>query len=266
MTECCVFTRGEFFIRDAIVNNCADENPYSECENTLFKKFGKPYRKLGNISSGLVEISAEIIGKENEWNLADPESRNMVSGVNLSLTLNCTGEKNMILSLLGEESVSVSGIGSQEYCIALGSDLFIPFEHKGVDQNTLVVGLYKDNNLVVPFVVDVDYLFSESGVQFIRDDIDQLDTNFLKLSYSYNDAAFRVYEFNQIAPKYKEVYFKGINYSSDDGSELFDGHFYRVLFAPISQIDLITRDEFLTLNLIGTVEKFDGRWFNITRG
>ena len=266
MTECCVFTRGEFFIRDAIVNNCADENPYSECENQLFKKFGKPYRKLGNISSGLVEIDAQIIGKENQFNLADPESRNLVAGVNLSLSLNCAGDKNLILSLLGEDSVSVAGIGSQEYCIALGSDLFIPFEHKGVDKDTLVVGLYKDNTLVVPFVEGVDYLFSPSGVQFIRDDIDPLDTNFLKLSYSYDDAPFRVYDFNAVPPKYKEVYFKGINFSADVEGEIFDGHFYRVLFAPISQIDLITRDEFLTLNLIGTVEKFDGRWFNITRG
>lgn len=253
---CCVFTRGEFFMRDA-VSECAD--------GILVSCVGEPFRKVGNVSSGLIEIDAEIIGRENQFNLADPASRNMILGVNLSLSLNCASDKNLILSLLGQENIPVSGLFSQQYCPNISSEMFVPFEKKGVDASSVQVVLNKDLDLVFTLVEGLDYLVSRSGVQFIRDDIDIQDANILNVSYFYDETGYTSIEFNQESPKYKEIYFKGTNFADEDG-EIFDAIFYRVLFAPISQMDLITRDEFLTLNLAGKVEKKDGRWFNITKG
>lgn len=253
---CCVFTRGEFFIRDAI-SDCAD--------GVLVSCMGEPFRKLGNISSGLIEIDAEIIGRENEFNWAEPASRNMILGVNISLSLNCASDKNLILSLLSKESTPVSGIFAQQYCPNLSSEMFVPFDKKGVDRETLVVTLKKDLDTVSTLSEGTDYLVSNSGIQFISDEIDIQDANLLDIFYSYSDDGYSSTEFNEQAPSYKEIYFKGTNFG--DGVEsLFDALFYRVLFSPVSQMDLITREEFLTLNLSGKVEKKDGRWFNITKG
>lgn len=253
---CCVFTRGEFFIRDA-VSDCAD--------GVLVSCMGEPFRKLGNISSGLIEIDAEIIGRENQFNWADPASRNMILGVNISLSLNCASDKNIVLSLLGKETLPVSGVFAQQYCPNLSSEMFIPFTKKGVDRDTLVVSLKNDLDVIKTLVEGVDYLVSNSGVQFISDSIDIEDSNILDVYYSYEEDGYSSTEFNDQAPVYKEIYFKGTNLG--EGSEsMFDALFYRVLFAPITQMDLITRDEFLTLNLSGKVERKDGHWFNITKG
>lgn len=258
--HCCVFTRGEFFIRDA-VGNCLDSVEDIACSN-----IGGSFKKLGNVQSGLIEVDGTVLGRENEYNLADPESRIDISSVRLTLTLSCGSSKNIRQALLGLAPESTDGSFVEDFCIgdALELDDFFPFKYKGVDLLTLNVYLRDDDSAVATLVKDTDYLVTSSGISIINDEIDLLGADYLRLAYSYDTAGYEDIEFMSAAPRYKEIYFKGINYG-DGTEELFDANLYRVLFAPINQLDLITRDEFLNINLAGTVEKFSGKWFNIKK-
>ena len=54
---------------------------------------------------------------------------------------------------------------------------------------------------------------------------------------------------------YKTLFFKGTNYASSEGDKILDVIIYKVLLNPISQFDIITKDDFFTINLNGVVEK-----------
>lgn len=258
-THCCVFTRGEFYIRDA-VGDCTDSFLDIACG------VGGPFKKLGNVSSGLIEIQGSVIGRENEFNLADPESRVEILGVNLTLSLSCASAVNLRQALLSDISEVDDGLKVQDFCIpdGLEEDDFFPFNSKGADPDTVAVYLRTDEDTLSTLVEGTDYLVNSSGVQIIRDDIDTIDATIVRIEYNYDTAGYEELIFNSAAPKYKEIYFKGVNLG--EGSEdLFDAELYRVLLAPTSQMDLITRDEFLSINLAGTVEKHAGKWFKITK-
>lgn len=256
-THCCVFTRGELFIRD-VVTNCNDSIPDIICSKPY------PFIKLGNISSAMVEIQASVIGKENEFNPVSPDSRVEILGVNMMLSLNCISKKNLARALFSsiEESESASHV--QEYCIdSLDSCMFFAFNKKGVSS---VEVFLKDNsdNVIGSLVQDTDFVFNSSGIQIIRDDIDLLGATTLRIQYDYDNTNYIDFEFNNSSQKYKELYFKGTNYG-DSSESLFDANFYRVIFSSLNQFDLITRDEFFTINLAGSVEKLDGKWFKVTK-
>ena len=256
-THCCVFTRGEFYMRDAAPCGGVSE---------LFCSGQGPFKKVGNVSSAIVEIQGSVIGKENEFHPADPESRVEILGVNMSITMSCASKKNLLQALYAQSEELDSGSRVTDFCFtdSISSDDFFPFEFKGVDPETVTVYLRNTLGAVKTLTVNVDYLVNSSGVQIINDSIDVEDANIVRLAYSYDTENFSGIEFQTLFPKYKEIYFKGTNYG--DGEEaLFDAKFYRVLFAPVNQFDLITRDEFLTISLVGSVEKFDGKWFKLTK-
>ena len=246
------------FIRDAI-GQCADGISDLFCGPGTFKS-------LGNVSSGLIEVNGSVIGQENEFNLADPEARVEVTGANITLTLNCASAKNLRAAFVAETVVSDDGSFVEDFCFneVLEEGDFYPFKFKGVNLDTLQVTLRNDVENTATLVSGVDYLASTSGVQIIRDDITIGDAMYVRLSYSYDTEGYESVEFMTSIPKYKEVYFKGINYGDEDQG-LFDANVYRVLFAPVSGLDLITRDEFLSINLVGTIQKSNDKWFNITK-
>lgn len=257
---CCVFTRGEFLIRNA-TSECGSGFPL-DCST------GSSFTKLGNISSALIEISGSVIGKENEFNPADPDSRTEILGVNLTVSLACASTKNLLRALYGAQPEPVDGIGFvEDFCLVPNQDLsdcdFYPFKNKGVDADSVVVYLRSAEGTVIRELTDDEFTFSASGIS-IATDVDIGAAVTLRLSYSYDNTDFPSIVFNSEAAKYKEIYFKGTNYGGDQPG-LFDARFYRVLLAPVNQMDLITRDEFLTLNLAGSVEQFDGKWFKIDK-
>lgn len=258
-THCCTFTRGEFYMRDA-VQQCASGVSGIACQT------GTPFKKIGNVSSGLIEILGTVLGKENKFNPADPSARVEVLGVSLTLSISCSSVKNLRSALIAE-SPEV-GPSSRTQDIALCSTLedgdFFPFEKKGVVAPSVEVYLLHNSVIVATLIQGVDYMVSSSGIQLIRDGVNSITSDILRFVYFYDDSNFSEIQFFSEIPKYKEVYFKGINYG-DEGKSLFDANLYRVLFAPINQMDLITREEFLTINLTGSVEKFDEQWFKITK-
>lgn len=258
LTHCCVLTRGEFFLKDLSI-------PEDLC-GIVCEDPNRPYKKLGNVSSCVVEILGSVIGRENEFNIADPKSRQEILGVNLSITLNCASYRNLAQALFSGKDISESGSHSEEFCIGSLSDcdMFNFSKLKAINESVVVTLKNGRGDEIKTLEVDVDYKVTQSGVEIISDSIDSLGATSLVLSYDYDNEGFHGIDFLSKFQGYKSLYFKGVNYDKSDGA-LFDAIFHRVLFAPVNQFDLITRDEFLTLNLVGVVERKNGDWFKITK-
>lgn len=239
---------------------CTEGLP-TEC-NTM----GSSFKKIGNISSCLVEVIGEVIGTENEFNKAPADSRVLIERVNISLSILCSSTKNLIWALLSETQEDETAMGHvQDFCITedLSECDFYPFDFKGVDAGSVAVYLKTDDVVDSTLVEGTDYEVSGSGVSILHD-IAIGSSNTLRIAFTYTNASFPSIKFNTKLAKYREIYFKGVNYGEGNES-LFDARFYRVLLAPVNQLDLITRDEFMTLNLTGVVEPQEGQWFTIDK-
>lgn len=261
-THCCVLSRGEFFLADW----------KGSCVGGLSELFcgpgpNKPFKKLGNVSSALVEISAEVLGKENKFNpISDTCARQVVRGVNITVSLACASKENLIRALYSDRQVSDSGNHVVDYCIdSLDTCDFFPFERQQAKEDSLTVYLRNPRGIVVAVLEPlVDYQFTPSGIKIIRDDIDLDGASKLRLAYQYDNQNFFEMEFLRQFQGYKEIFFKGTNYG-DGEQAMFDARFYKVLFAPVETFDLITQDGFLTLTLRGSVEEDQDKWFKITK-
>lgn len=260
-THCCVLSRGEFYISDW-KSSCDDGIFGLDCQTVA-----KPFKKIGNVSSCLIEIQAEILGKENEFNpLSDTCPRTLINGVNLTLTIPCASRQNLYRALYGEVKAADSGRHVKEFCIdSLSECDFFTFEKQQAFSTNLDVFLVDEADVVLEeLVVDVDYKYTRSGIEILRDDIDTTDAVKLRLAYDYNNEDFYDIDFGSKFQGYKTLFFKGTNFNDEDRS-MFDAVFHKVLFAPVSQFDLISSNEFLTLSLSGSVEKTNGSWFKITK-
>lgn len=257
--NCCTFTRGEFFIRDA-KEICAPGEDYLVCDPSPW-----PFKKIGNVSSGLIEVLGSVVGRENEFNIADPEARVEILGVNISMSINCTDRKNLIHALLADKLDDETSSRVQEFCFeSLDEGDFFEFDFKGVDPASVSVYLRGSGSLDQNLEVNTDYLVNSSGIQIINPDLATQNFDHLRITYDYDTQGYYSMSFGSAIPKYKEIYFKGINVG-EGNEDLFDASFYRVLFSPLGQFDLITRDEFLTINLQGSVEKRNGHWFRLVK-
>lgn len=258
-TECCVLTRGEFFISDAC-GGCEGGLPEILCE------VQSPFKKVGNVSSCLVEIQSQVIGKQNKYNKSSSLcARTQVTGVNLTITFNCASKENLYRALHADAPAVSTGSETQEFCVTTLSECdFFPFSRKVPTQATLVVDVLDAMGSVLETLEDeVDFIYSRSGIEIIAD-LDIPDASVLRMVYDYNTAGFFDIDFLSKYSGYKTVYFKGSNYDAG-GDGMFDAIFHKVLFAPVNQFDLITKDEFLTLTLSGSVDEADGSWFKITK-
>lgn len=266
VTECCVFTRGEFYISDTC-------NTYGGCEDGLdgiFCGVQNSFLKVGNVSSCQVEIQSQVLGKENMYNrTTNICSRQQIISVDMQITFNCSSRNNLARALFSAgfetfvDPVSDTALDVFVISEAIECDFF-PFSKKLATQATVVVGLYDAmGTLLQTLVEDEDYQYSKSGIQIIKE-IDLPYATTVKISYSYNTENYNEIDFNSKIPGYKTLYFKGINYGEDE-AKMFDATFHKVLFGPISQFDLITKDDFLTLTLSGSVEKDSGSWFKIIK-
>lgn len=260
-THCCVLTRGEFFLSDW-KGSCLGGLPDIVCSNQP-----RAFKKLGNISSCLVQIDTDVLGTENEFNLLDETcARVMMRNVRITLTLECASKENLYRALWGEQPAADANNRIQDFCISSLSECdFFPFDRQAADLPSVDVYLRNaEGDLVATLILDVDYSVSSSGVHILRDDIDMDDAVILRLAYAYDNANHYVVDFFRKKMGYKTLFFKGTNYDSSEGA-LFDAIFNKVLFGPLSQFDLITGDGFLTLTLTGAVEKDSGSWFKLTK-
>lgn len=262
LTSCCLFSRGEFFISDYSGPLCNGGGL-----DELLCNIRKPYRKLGNVSTCAVNISSQVIGRENEFNpVHDPCPRQSVEGVNITITLECASNKNLYEALYSEILEDITGEIKDQFCIhALEECDFFPFSKLSPVDGSIVVTLESPLGVVVQTLVeDTDYIVTNSGIEILRDDIDLTNVSTLNVTYDYNTANRFVFNFGSKKPGYKTLFFKGLNYASG-GDHIFNAVFHKVVFTPANTFDLINQDSFFTLTLSGTVEKVEGSWFELTK-
>lgn len=250
LTDCCVLSRGEFFISDWS----------SDCIGGLAEIIcvtpPSAFRKVGNVSTATVNIRSNVMGTQNKFiRTADDCARIAIEGISLDITFTCASAKNLYLALFGDTKVPDTGSDTKDFCISELTDCnFFPFEKVGATVTGLQVLLINSTgDLVETLVLDTDFSFSQSGVQILQD-IDIVDAKTLRLNYTYDNDGFNEINFLGKQIGFKSLYFKGANFNSDNHTQ-FDFEFYKVLFTPISQFDLISRDSFFTLSLSGRVEK-----------
>lgn len=260
LEHCCVLSRGEFFISDW----------NSDCVGGLSEIIcgsqPSPYIKVGNVSTAAVNISSQVLGKENKFNKLDEIcSRVMIEGIDLSIEFNCASSYNLYQALFAEKKEPDSGTHTKDFCFSsLDEGMFFSFDKLGPQQTGLQVMLRDPiGNLVKMLVEGVDYVYSISGITLLQD-IDPEDASTLRLYYNYDTNGFHEFDFLSKFIGYKSIYFKGANYNTDDHTQ-FDCEFHKVLFTPINSFDLISRDGFFTLALTASVEKQGDSWFRLIK-
>lgn len=262
LTHCCVLTRGEFFITDW-KSDCVGGIPGLNCDGMT-----GPFTKVGNVSSALVNIESSVLGKENKYNpMKDVCSRVMIEGISLDITFSCASSSNLYRALYAANELDFPNIATKDFCIDdLKECYFFPFPKKGLVDGSLTVAVRdNDGDTVKTLIEGVDYSISKSGIELLRD-IDKETGSILRLSYNYDPSGYHEFDFRTQFMGYKSIYFKGVNFN-DDSEDLFDCVFHKVLFTPMNQFDLISRDEFFTITLSGSVEldKAQNSWFKITK-
>lgn len=274
-TNCCTFLRGEMYIADSL-SSCASSGG-------LVCASDKPLKKMGNIESATISISSQILGSENRHNNNNnkPCTRIAIQGVDISLTLLCTKNLNMKLATQSKDHVGDFMVGyAQEFTICSQDDLqecnFFKFNKSGFAGSLVVLLLDEDSETLETLTLDIDYSVSQHGIELLHEIINA-DAKFIRLTYNYDDRAEQgLQQFNFLSEfqGHKYLYFKGTNFAEGLGEEdPFSIEIYRVLFNPVSQLDLISNGSYFVINLVGRIEKhFEneddglGGYFKIRRG
>ena len=274
-TNCCTFLRGELFIGNSL-SSCA-------ANNGLVCGVDAPLKKMGNIESATITVSSQILGTENEFHYKNNKSctRVDVQSVDIAMTIKCTKKNNMNLAMFSKDHVGDFAIGfRQDFTVCdvtvLRECNFFLFKKGGVILSSVVVGVYdEDNNLLQPLTLDVDYSITPHGIELIQD-INVLNVQSLCITYNYDNRSeqgLEEFDFLTEFQGHKFIYFRGTNFAEGEEVEPFGVEIYRVLFNPISQIDLISQGDYFVINLIGRIElDFDkindglGGYYKIRRG
>lgn len=257
--ECCLFLRGDLFIA---------ESPL-ECSKGVDDSFGctektLTYRKLGNSSTCEVMINSEIYGKENPFNKVNPKARMNIMGMNLNITMDCVTKENLALAFMATEkkktSDEVKDLVCFCRCIEKG-DTIILSETPVVDDMEVSI---KDafGNILQYLVNGIDYRIEDKKLIII--DAESFNENAITIQVVYRYELETTYELDSLMmnPSYKDVMFVGENVA--DGEKV-SVRFFRVLFQPISQFDLISKGSFLNLPLNGVVEESKYGWFKFEK-
>lgn len=259
---CCVLVRGEFFISDW-GSECLGGIPDIICES-----MPSAFKKVGNVSSANIQVSSSVLGRENKFNpMEDACSRIAIEGVQLDITFSCASSSNLYRALFSSIKEVATGTDIKDFCISsLGECDFFPFNKPG--STNIGLGVYlRDSlgDLVKELIEDTDFKYSKSGIEILID-IDIEDATILRLEYDYDTEGFHEIDLLSQYMGYKTIYFRGTNYNDELGKS-FDMEIHKVLFKPIDQFDVITKDDFLTITLSGTVEKCKSKdtWFKITK-
>lgn len=248
--NCCTFLRGEFYIGDSS----------SFCNETLICGGETPLKKMGNIESASINISSQVLGRENRFHANKKScSRIAIQSVDLALTLLCPKDLNMKQALLSQDYVGDEGADFvQEFTLCDNNSMnecnFFKFKKLGVDQDSLtVLVLNGDSETLATLEEGLDFIFNEHGIEMLRN-VFFTGQTFLRLTYNYNDTLAQEYNFLTEFTGYKYLYFKGTNYGEDQNSP-FGVDIYKVLFNPVSQLDLISQGSYFVINLTGRIEK-----------
>lgn len=242
----CYYLRGEFFIR----NSPFECPPIKEVCNP---KIGT-YRKIGNTSSCQLTINSQIIGNENQFHRVSPKNRLAVTGVNLNLQIECSNKENLLMAFNGDKREINNESYSEkiQYC---GKDsisfLTMP------PQNLVLIALDTYGDEIYTLIEDIDYLLDGSKVTFLN--VPE-ETRTIWATYE-SDQEVNSFDLKNFNSKYHEIFFNGHNIEDKRKVEL---KIWRVIFAPITDSDFISKDNFFTLPLQGIVEKSNQGYARLT--
>ena len=255
--QCCVFTRGEILIAD-FDSSC--ELSGLNCSTSK----ATPFVAVGNVSQATIAIDSSLIGTENKYlKISDPCSRVPIVGANLTLTINCAKTDNLLKALYSEKKEDESGTKEDAYCVnGLQSGYFFPFSKKQATLSSVEVTLVDvDNEVVNTLILDTDYKLSKSGIEILQS-ISTVGSDRLIVSYDYDTEGYSELDFGIKKQGYKSIYFRGTNYASPDKT-LYDVKINKVLFKPVSEFQIITGSEMLSIVLEGVIEKCNNTYFQV---
>lgn len=257
VTNCCTFLRGELLIGDSL-SACAANNSLV-CANET------PLKKMGNIESASISITSQILGTENRFHKNKPCSRMAIQSAELSLTVRCTSLENMNLALYSKNHEGDFLVGyTQDFLVCDESVLrkcnFFLFHKNGVNLSTVIVTVYDEDDNLLETVNASNYDLTPHGIELLND-LNIVGARTLRIQYSYDDRqeinpSLNEFDFLSEFKGHKYLYFKGTNYADGvENEDPFGVEIYRVLFNPISQIDLISQGSYFVINLVGRIEK-----------
>lgn len=252
--DCCLLLRGEFFIKDSSFECAKNTNAFDSCGEK-----NSQYIKIGNTSSCEINIDSFVFGKENIFNKVSPENRIGINKVNISLMVECVNKENILQAFYGEEKVEESNSINERLCFSKTN----PFIITKYNPKNLVISLLDSFGNLLSFLIEgTDYNISGSKIELINMPGIDARTSTLMLDYDFIPENTMSFDLFSRKPKYKDVFFKGFNVENNNSMEV---RFYRVLFAPIANFDLITKDQFFNLPLSGVVEESNNGFFKITQ-
>lgn len=251
MEECCLLLRGEFFIREAL--------PECPPVGDLCEEKNAQYVKVGNTSTCEIEIDSRIMGRENVFNRVNPKNRVAIDRVGINITIECVNKKNLIEAINGTEIKEESSSIKERFCFSRSNNFLIT---KYRPENLVVSALDSFGNLVRFLIEGVDFTRDGSKIEIINfDNIDPIVES-LELEYEFSEN--KIFSINALSgfSKYKDIFFKGKNISDNTDVEV---RFYRVLLSPMGGFDLISKDQFFNLPLVGVVEESNNGYFRLTQ-
>lgn len=259
MSECCLFLRGELFIADALPECSNESDGLTGCGETSLN-----YRKVGNTSSIQVQINSLIIGRENKFNKVDPSSRVSVSGVNLSLVVNCANKLNLLQSLYAVTNTLEDDTKTEHFCVCseIKEDKFLLLKYTPIRESAIVTLRDPLGNELMILEEGEDFLLSGNKIEIIKDN--GSDGDVIAIEYLVDNSKIYEAKFFSAIPSYKDVRFIGKNYATDS-DETYDIRFFRVLFQPIASLEFISNGDFFNLPLESVVEESRNGYFKMTK-
>lgn len=255
METCCVFSRGEFFLASRSASSaCSPLN----CGPAVTS----PFRSVGNVIEATAMIDAEVVGSLNKYvTPSSAKPRTLIRNVELSLTMGCASVDNLLRALQAERQEQVASTYVQDFCASkLRKGDFLVLDKKGVTTDTASVSLRDVHGDSLGSLLPGQFKEITSGIE-ILEDITAPGLSVVRVMYDYDQDGLSEIEFASRPNRYTSVYFKGTNYNGD----LFDAVFHKVLFAPINSLDIVNDGDFLTLNLMGSVEEDGGKYFRLIK-
>lgn len=250
MDECCLLLRGDFFIRDSL-HECPPN--LEKCDN--LKSAG--FSKIGNTSTCEVNIESRIVGKENPYHRVSPENRLAIDLVLISLTIECVSKNNLLLGFMGKQSINEKESLREIACFQRDKSHYLL---QSLPHDLMVAGVDSFGNIVQILHADDDFILEENNLEILN--IQDIDERVSRLVFNYDVVSSEVFTMAALKgmTRYKDVIFKGRNVSNDEAVE---ARFFRVLFNPLSQFDLISKDQFFNLPLNGIVEESNNGYFTL---
>lgn len=248
--DCCYFVRGELYAL-----NTQQSRSWSYAWNYswgIAQKQMPVGRFLGNVD--LLQINVDktinrVVRNSNYINT--PECADItINAITLSMNLRCASPENLIMGYYGNKKVTAAPMQAviDQPVLTQGvyaKDTMIPFNQIGVDLTSVVI---KRSDTLVNLILNQDYVITPFGIKLKKEFNFVLGINLL-VSYSYNKAVQSIEALTQ-SPKKIGLFFAGYKLGSEEPIVI---KIYNAILSPISNFEVISRDDFASFSIEGEI-------------